>query len=70
MLGHQSDWPMQNNPEDIKWRLEKNKVYHKEYDPGFDNKKMRLIYRKALNADVPIHVEKDYYDKRFMVKPP
>ena len=70
MLGHETDWPSKNDADDVKWRYEKSKVYHKDYDPEFDSKKMRCIYRKVLKIKVPIHAESNHYDRRFNVKCP
>jgi len=70
MLGHETDWPEKHDRDDVKWRYEKSRVYHKEFDPDFDNQKMRVIYRKVLKIKVPIHAESNHYDRKFAVKCP
>ena len=70
MLPLDSRKPYRQDPEDIKWSLEKGQLIHSQYDPDFDNTATRKLYRRVLKADVEVHTSKDYFDKRFMVKPP
>jgi hypothetical protein len=57
-------------PENIKWNLNKSRVIHSQFDPSFDSTQSRFLFRKVLNADVPLHTDEAYFDKRFMVKAP
>ena len=54
----------------IKWKLAQSKVFHKEYDPSFDNTKNRFLIRKVLNINVPLHGDPNFFDKRYMCAPP
>ena len=65
-----SDSKQLMSPDEVQWRMEKSKVFHSEYDPNFDNTHMRFLFRKVLKADIPVHTQKNHFDKRFMVKPP
>jgi hypothetical protein len=54
----------------IKWKLLQGKVYHKDYDPDFNESKSRFLIRKVLDINIPLHADANFFDKRYMVAPP